>query len=117
MLITEWSIADFIDPASNTNLHALVAFVHFLIGGERNILALDRWNDPTIVSLFKDAKDITQKNVEAENQKLKACVPSPRPPIRSLRRSFQKFKSVRIFFVNRLVIKRIAIKGVLLYPQ
>lgn len=49
-----------------------MALTYFLTAGQRNILSLDRWKDPAIINLFKEAKEIVRRNAEAEDRKIEA---------------------------------------------
>lgn len=71
-MVTRNSIAELVDPTSNDDLHPLVALAHLFTTGERNILSLDHWKDPTIINLFQEAKEIVRRNIEPEEKKIEA---------------------------------------------
>lgn len=72
LMVTRNSIAELVDPTSNDDLHPLVALAHLFTTGERNILSLDHWKDPTIINLFQEAKEIVRRNIEPEEKKIEA---------------------------------------------
>ncbi|KAG0163382.1 hypothetical protein DFQ28_003767 [Apophysomyces sp. BC1034] len=72
LMVTRNSIAEFVDPTSNDDLHPLVALTYFLTAGQRNILSLNHWEDPAIINLFKKAKEIVHRNAEPEDNKVEA---------------------------------------------
>ncbi|PHZ09290.1 uncharacterized protein RHIMIDRAFT_240795 [Rhizopus microsporus ATCC 52813] len=62
----EQSIDPFIDNRDIKVLETLVAFVHFLISGQQNIISIDQWDDPTITKLYLVAMGMVKNDrVEA----------------------------------------------------
>ncbi|ORE06300.1 hypothetical protein BCV72DRAFT_250122 [Rhizopus microsporus var. microsporus] len=60
------NIDPFIDNRDIKVLETLVAFVHFLISGQQNIISIDQWDDPTITKLYLVAMGMVKNDrVEA----------------------------------------------------
>ncbi|CEG80113.1 hypothetical protein RMATCC62417_14494 [Rhizopus microsporus] len=71
-LISNKIINPALNNKSSDNMDPIVAMQYFLGSQQRSIMALDFYDDPTIIELYKVAKIETEKYVEASNSQLNA---------------------------------------------
>lgn len=71
-LISNKIINPALNNKSSERMDPIVAIQYFLGNQQRNIMALDFYDDPMIIELYKIAKIETEKYVEASNSQLSA---------------------------------------------
>lgn len=71
-LISNKIISPALNNKSSEHMDPIVAIQYFLGSQQRNIMALDFYDNPMIIELYKIAKIETEKYVEASNSQLSA---------------------------------------------
>lgn len=73
-MVTPQSIDPWIQSSSTSNntLDPLLALAHFFISGQPSIIGMTRWDDPSIIRLYKLAMQISPSDHKSENNRITA---------------------------------------------